>query len=96
MQYEARARFEELFNKVPGITVSEMKTSTEDYTVVTRWMNAVVEECTNVALEERIKFSIYEISDEKVVSREYFTFQGGEKISWNKIKGQDFGNGSNG
>lgn len=96
MQYEARARFEELFKNVPGITVSEMKTSTEDYTIIARWMDAVVEECTEVALEERIKFSIYEISDEKVLSREYFTYQGGEKISWNKIKGQDFGNGSNG
>jgi len=86
MLYEARARFEETFKDVPDITVSELKYSCSDYTFINRWMQAVVEECTNVALEERIRFSVYEIADEKVLSKEYFTYQGGEKISWNKVK----------
>ena len=86
MSYEVRARFEELYKNVPGITTSEMKTSFDDYTHIARWMNAVVEECTDAALEERIKFSIFEVVDEKVVSKEFFIFQGGEKISWNKLK----------
>ena len=87
MTYEARGRFEETFANVPGVTVSDLKITCDDHAHVLRWMAAVVKECTGVALEERIKFSVYEkIDDERVNSKEYFVYEGGENVSWNKVK----------
>lgn len=86
MHYESRAKFDETFANVAGVTASEMKASFDEVQQAYRWIEAVAAECTNVALEGRIRFTIFHLDGERLVEREYFTYGHKEKVSWNKIK----------